>query len=67
MQDFQVYDYALTAAQIQYLATDGTGSISLPLVSTANLKSSGNPNTEIIDFQDMSVMGDQWHKQILWP
>jgi hypothetical protein len=68
MQDFKVWDYALDGNEVAYEATDGTGVVGLiPLDSVANLKPSGNPNTEIIDFQDMSIMGDQWHKQILWP
>jgi hypothetical protein len=70
MQDFQVYDYALTAAQIQYLATDGTGSIFLPLISPANLNlgggTAGDAN-QIVNFEDMSVLGEQWHRLILWP
>ncbi len=37
MQDFQVYDYTLSAAEVAYLATDGTGEIFVPLVSPANI------------------------------
>jgi len=65
--DFQVYDYCLSQEEINYLATDGTGHIFIPLVTEANLKSSGNPTTEIVDFKDLSVMRDQWHTMVLWP
>jgi hypothetical protein len=68
VQDFKVYDYALDANEVGYLATDGSGVVPiLPLVSPANLKSSGDPNTEIVNFGDMAIMGQQWHTQILWP
>ena len=65
--DFQMYDYALSDAQIAYLASDGTGSLLLSLDIPANLKSSGNPATEIIDFQDFAVLAQQWRLQLLWP
>ena len=70
--DFQVYDYALSPAEVAYLATDGTGHIILPLVSPANLNTDGvalptkDPN-QIVDFRDLAIMGKQWHTQILWP
>lgn len=67
LADFQIYDYALTGPEVAYLATDGTGTRLLPLVTRANLKPSGVPATEIVDFQDLSVMGDQWHQIQLWP
>ncbi len=67
LADFQIYDYALSDAEIAYLATDGTGQLLLPLTTKANLKSSGNPATEIVDFQDLAVMGNEWHQIQLWP
>jgi hypothetical protein len=68
MQDFKVYDYALDANEVAYEATDGTGVVKfVPLVSNANFKSSGDPNTEIVNFSDLSVMGSQWHQIKLWP
>ena len=70
IDDFQVYDYALSAAEIDYLATDGTGSLLLPLVSNANLNLSGGTAgdaNQIVNFEDLSVMGDQWHQLKLWP
>jgi hypothetical protein len=70
LDDFQVYDYALSAGEVAYLATDGTQCICIPLpqdADKANLKKSGSMCNEIIDFQDFAVMGQQWHTQILWP
>ena len=67
IQDFKMYDYCLSPEEVAWLATDGSGTVFIPLISNANLKSSGNAHTETIDFQDLSVMGDQWHQLKLWP
>jgi hypothetical protein len=72
LDDFQVYDYALSPAEVAYLATDGAGHIFLPLVSPANLNTDGvaspatDPN-QIVNFGDLAIMGKQWHTQQLWP
>jgi len=63
-------NFALKMAEIDYLATDGTGSLLLPLVSNANLNLSGGTAgdaNQIVNFEDLSVMGDQWHQLKLWP
>jgi len=67
MDDFQVYDYALSQAEVQWLVTDGTGYVFLPLVSPANIKADGTPIQQIVNFGDLAIMGQQWHTQILWP
>jgi hypothetical protein len=67
LDDFQVYDYALSAEEVAYLATDGTGRIFRPLVSPANLKKGDDPNTEIVNFGDFAIMAQDWHVQVLWP
>jgi len=73
MQDFKVYDYALDANEVGYLATDGTGIVGfIPLVCPANLNLDGaaSPDTDpnqIVNFGDLATMGKQWHTQVLWP
>ncbi len=68
IQDFQVFDYALDANEVGYLATDGTGVVPLlPILTPANFKTSGDENTEAVDLKDLSIMCDQWHKMVLWP
>jgi len=70
IDDFQVYDYALSAAEIDYLATDGTGSIVVPLVSNANFVLDGGTAedaNQIVNFEDLSYLGAQWHQIKLWP
>jgi hypothetical protein len=68
--DFQVYDYALSAEEVAYLATDGTGQIIIPLISRSNFYLDGGTagdGNQIVNFEDLSVMGSQWHTIILWP
>jgi len=68
MQDFQIYDYALSTQEIEYLATDGTGYRVLPITLRQNLYvDPGGDAAQIINFEDLSVMGDQWHTLKLWP
>ena len=67
MDDFKVYDYALSAAEVQYLATDGVGTRTFELPIPENIKPSGVPATEAIDLKDLAVMCDQWHDIVLWP
>jgi hypothetical protein len=62
LDDFQIYDYALSAAEVQYLATDGTGSLLLPLTIRENLKVDGNPAAEIVNFKDFAVLANQWRQ-----
>ncbi len=68
--DFQVYNYTLSDAEVAYLATDGTGQILIPLVTKANLYLDGGTagdQNQVVNFEDLSVMGSQWHQIKLWP
>jgi hypothetical protein len=70
IDDFEVYDYCLSAAEVAYLASDGDYCHIIPIdpiVQKANLKKSNIPGTEIIDFQDFAILGQQWRTEILWP
>jgi hypothetical protein len=68
LDDFQVYDYALSGSEVAWLATDGTGEIKIPLTTKSNLYLDGgtaNDMNQVVNFEDLSVMGDQWH-QLKW-
>jgi hypothetical protein len=72
IQDFQMYDYALSAGEAAWLATDGSGHVFLPLVSPANINTDGSVDplhdiNQIVNFGDLAIMGKQWHTTILWP
>ncbi len=55
IDDFRIYDYALSEAEIAYAATNGTGIFDLPLLSPADLNSDNR-----IDFKDFALLADNW-------
>lgn len=65
VDDLRFYNSALSAAEIGYLTTSGTGSIYLPLGdSPADL----HPSTpSIINFKDLAVLANNWMVEVLWP
>ena len=70
IDDFQVYDYALSAEEVAYITTNGTGHVVLRLTSPANFNYDGGLPTDvnqIVNFGDLAIMEKQWHTQILWP
>jgi hypothetical protein len=64
VDDFRIYNYALSPAEIGYIATNGTGSLPLPLDSPADFYK-GVPN--IVDFKDFTVLAEEWMAQQYWP
>jgi len=62
IDDFRIYDYALSEAEIVYAATNGTGIFDLPLLSPADLN-----NDNRIDFKDFAILADNWLENQLWP
>ena len=62
MDEFQIYDYALSAAEAAYLATNGTGRLDEPLAVPADLDADDR-----VDLRDFAVLADQWLETSLWP
>ena len=62
IDDFQIYDYALSEAEIAYAATNGTGIFDLPLLLPADLNSDNQ-----IDFKDFALLANNWLENHLWP
>jgi len=62
IDDFRIYDYALSQAEIAYAATNGTGIFDLPLLLPADLNSDNR-----IDFKDFALLADNWLENHLWP
>jgi hypothetical protein len=62
IDDFQIYDYALSQPEIAYAATYGTGIFDLPLKSPVDLNSDNK-----IDFKDFCLLADKWLDKNLWP
>lgn len=62
IDDFQIYDYALSQPEITYAATNGTGIFDLPLITPVDLNADN-----IIDFKDFCLFSDNWLDKNLWP
>ena len=68
MDEIRIYNRALTAAQIAYLAdtTPADGELhSVP--SQAELLEAGAQSTLVVNFADFAVLADMWLDQELWP
>jgi hypothetical protein len=64
LDDFKVWNYALTENEIHYIATDGTGILHVEVASVANIKAS---NPDVVNFGDLALMVDEWMTEKLWP
>ena len=62
LDDFRIYDYALSPAEIAHVATHGTGTFPQPPDSPADLNSDGS-----VSFRDLAVLATQWLQDGLWP
>jgi len=62
IDDFRIYDYALSAPEIAHVATHSTGIFPQPPNSPADLNSDGTVN-----FHDLATLATQWLQTNLWP
>jgi hypothetical protein len=65
IDDVRVYDRGLTAAEIGYLASDGTGIV--VETSIANLIDGEAPGERAVNMRDFAVLADEWLKREFWP
>jgi hypothetical protein len=65
IDDVRVYDRGLTAAEVAYLATDGTGILSLQ--SIANLIDGETLGERAVNFRDFAVLAVEWLEEDLYP
>ncbi|MEN6425220.1 MAG: LamG domain-containing protein [Phycisphaerales bacterium] len=61
IDDVQIYNYALSAAEVAYAATDGAGLFEKP-ASAADLNADGE-----VDFRDLATLAGEWLQDELWP
>lgn len=61
IDDVQIYNYALSAAEVAYVATDGAGLFERP-ASAADLNTDGE-----VDFRDLATLAAEWLQDELWP
>jgi hypothetical protein len=62
IDDFRIYDYALTQPEIAYIATNGTGIFDQMLLTPADLN-----GDKKIDFSDFALLADHWLENQNWP
>jgi hypothetical protein len=62
IDDFRIYDYALTQPEIAYVATNGTGIFDQTLLTPADLNSDNK-----IDFADFTLLAEHWLENQIWP
>jgi len=62
IDDFEIYDYALSPAEVAWLASDGTGVVEDAVSSPADLDNSGR-----VDLHDFALLATQWLEDNLWP
>jgi hypothetical protein len=65
MDDWKIFDYALSAAQIGYLGTGGTGYV--PLLSAYDLYDGEPAGQKSINIRDVAILLDSWLIEKLWP
>ncbi len=62
MDDFRIYNYALSQANIVYLV-QGSSSLMQPLLNnTAEISGDG-----LVNFKDMEIMVSKWLDTLMWP
>ena len=62
IDDFRIYDYALTQPEIAHAATNGTGIFDQTLMTPADLNGDNK-----IDFGDFALLADHWLENQIWP
>jgi hypothetical protein len=66
MDDFMIFDYALSDAQVGYLSSDGTGYIPMPL-APMNLIDDKPDGQRTVNFRDYAELMGSWLEEKLWP
>jgi len=65
IDDVRVYNYGLSAEEIAYLATDGTGMLAVQ--SIANLSNDEALGSRAVNLKDFAVLANSWLEQKLYP
>ena len=67
MDDVRLWDYALSKADIEYLANESTGGLYHGLDSPANLSDDEPEHSKIVNFRDFAVLASMWLDEKLFP
>jgi hypothetical protein len=65
IDDVRVYNYALSASEVAYVAAGPSGYI--PLELEVNIYNSEPDGQKAVNFRDLALFMEQWMDQILWP
>ncbi|MHC4345642.1 MAG: LamG-like jellyroll fold domain-containing protein [Planctomycetota bacterium] len=65
IDDVRVYDRGLSAGEVAWLATEGSGYV--PLTSPANIYDQEPPGQKVVNFKDFALVAQHWLQQTLWP
>jgi hypothetical protein len=62
IDDFRIYDYALSPEEIAYVATNGTGVFDQQLDLPVDLDADNK-----VDFKDLAILAEDWLVNNVWP
>jgi hypothetical protein len=65
IDDVRLYDYAISEAEVVWLASDGTGYV--PLASPTNLYDQEPPDQQAVNFRDFAMLLESWLEERKWP
>jgi len=65
IDDVRIYNYGLSAEEIAYLASDGTGIFSVQAV--ANLYNAEDLGKRAVNLRDYAKLAKGWLEKKLWP
>jgi len=65
IDDVRVYDRGLSAGEVAWLATEGSGYV--PLESPAEIYGEEPSGQKIVNFKDFSLLAEHWLQWKLWP
>jgi hypothetical protein len=67
IDDVRIYNYGLSQEEVAYIASDGAGSLHLPIQSIAEVYQGEAPGNQWINFKDYAVIADKYLEEVLWP
>jgi hypothetical protein len=67
IDDVRIYNYGLSQAEVAYIASDGSGTLHLPILSIAEVYQGETPGNQWINFNDYALISDKYLEQVLWP
>jgi len=65
LDDFRIYDYALSHEEVLYLAVEG-GAATSPLTQGL-LTPSDATGDDVVNFLDLAKIGQYWIQEVVWP